>query len=128
MNSKEKEFDIEQIKSMLPSMLGKAGWLIPSTEEEVIAAEKRLEKNPIEIPTHLIKVPDATDAAIKKFREESEKRRIRKGNRFFLESNEIEANLTQVARHGADIPLDIKQKMNEDRQKSEKDIENEEPT
>ncbi len=104
---KNKKFEF-----LLQQGMKEKGWIIPQTIEDVFKFEKELAKNPIDLPPELANTDDIFS------------RRPRgKLNVSSLPKSEMDADsmFAQAARNGKEIPEDVREKMKQDRFRTEKD-------
>jgi hypothetical protein len=89
------------------------GWLIPTSEEQVLRAESELADHSVELPKELEDPACVLDAIADCVQEP----RLR-----LPVNREAAENLARAAREGGEIPPEIEERMRVDREKAEREI------
>ncbi len=114
MAAKEKQItESVSIEPLVEVAMRAKGWLLPTTEAAVAQLEAELLANPID-------VPESLRSAGRVF-EEISRPRARRAVRSAETSTATTANLALAARDGGQIPAEVRDMMNRDREETERE-------
>ena len=117
MNGKRDDmnYSCEDIERVVFDAMRAGGWILPQTPEDVLRAEEELAESPVELPKSLAG-PFALPAAPRGL--------VRLGGQLASPRDvNLEQSLSQAAREGGEIPLEVREQMQKDREAAENEDE-----